>query len=335
MFNEQEGQIAVNDEIFFAPNSENFDHEILWHLELEGSVNRLGAGAGVWIYNLENNHSEGHAYRFNFKCTNNIAEYEALILGLKLVRNLGAKIVSVMGDSELIIKQIDDVYIKKDPRLSCYRGTIVEILNTFLETKLAVIPRKHNMQAHSLAMFSSTFKLPFQPNHQYITEVRHRPAIPDNLKNWKIFSNDKQINKFLLSEEEFVNNNIDTDTSIDPDNKDKIEINEIEGEEIDRFHPTKFKKLDVENLGNVDIDEIINEDTKVINLKDNFLPKGLNPLEDPFDSNDVPRKPKMEPLKSDMEECNIGTDENPKLIKLGVMRTSNPMTPASYNTQSL
>ena len=82
----------------------------------------------MWIYNLENNHSEGHAYRLNFKCTNNMVEYEALILGLKLVRKLGAKRVSVMGDSELVIKQMDVVYMTKDLRLSCYRGTIVEIL---------------------------------------------------------------------------------------------------------------------------------------------------------------------------------------------------------------
>ena len=74
----------------------------------------------MWIYNLENNYSKGHAYILNFKCTNNMAEYEALILGLKLVRNLGAKRVSVMGDSELIVKQIDVVYMTKDPRLSCY-----------------------------------------------------------------------------------------------------------------------------------------------------------------------------------------------------------------------
>ena len=90
-------------------NDANYEHEILWHLEFDGSVNKFGAGAGVWIYNLENNHSEGHAYRLNFKCTNNMVEYEELILGLKLVRNLGAKRVSVMGDSELVIKQIDDV----------------------------------------------------------------------------------------------------------------------------------------------------------------------------------------------------------------------------------
>ena len=46
------------------------------------------------------------------------------------------------------------------------------------------------------------------------------------------------------------------------------------------------------------------------------MPKGLAPVEDLFDSNDVARKPKMEPLRSDIEECNIGTEENPKLIKI-------------------
>ena len=46
------------------------------------------------------------------------------------------------------------------------------------------------------------------------------------------------------------------------------------------------------------------------------MPKGLTPLEDLFDSNDVPRKPNMEPLKSDIEECNKGTKEKPKMIKI-------------------
>ena len=42
----------------------------------------------------------------------------------------------------------------------------------------------------------------------------------------------------------------------------------------------------------------------------------MTPLEDLFDSNDVPKKPKMEPVKSDIEECSIGTDTKPKMIKL-------------------
>ena len=112
-----------------------------------------------------------------------MAEYEALILGLKVVRNSGAQRVSVIRDSKLVVNQIKGVYMTKDTRLGYYRGTIVEILNNFLETQLPAVPRKHNMQAHSLAMFSSTCRLPFQPNHQYTAEVKHRTSIPDNVQN--------------------------------------------------------------------------------------------------------------------------------------------------------
>ena len=51
-------------------------------------------------------------------------------------------------------------------------------------------------------------------------------------------------------------------------------------------------------------------------MKDNFLPTSLTPLEDIFDSNDVPRKPKMQPLDAAIEDCNIGTAEKCKMIKL-------------------
>jgi len=82
----------------------NCKQEILWYLEFDGFVNKLEAEAGVWVHNLENNHAKGHAYRLNFRCINNMAEYEALLLGLKLVKKLGATRVSVLGDSDLIIQ---------------------------------------------------------------------------------------------------------------------------------------------------------------------------------------------------------------------------------------
>ena len=82
-------------------------HEALWHLDFDGSVNKFGAGAGVWITNIETSHSEGHDFRLNFKCTNNMAEYEALILGLQIIRKKGGKRIMVLGDSELVIKQIN------------------------------------------------------------------------------------------------------------------------------------------------------------------------------------------------------------------------------------
>ena len=87
-----------------ALDNENIFHESLWHLDFDGSVNKLGAGAGVWIHNMENNYAEGHYFRLNFKCINNMVEYEALILGMQIVRNLSGKRVLIMGDSDLIVK---------------------------------------------------------------------------------------------------------------------------------------------------------------------------------------------------------------------------------------
>jgi hypothetical protein len=51
-------------------------------------------------------------------------------------------------------------------------------------------------------------------------------------------------------------------------------------------------------------------------LKNNIIPKGLVPLENIFDENDVARNPKITANDEDVEDCNIGTQENPKIIKL-------------------
>lgn len=99
------------------------------------------------------------------------------------------------------------------------------------------------MQAHNLAMFASTCKLSFKPNHQYIAEFRHRLVIPENLKKWQVFDSHKKINIFFTLDE-FVNSNIDTNIELDFDYTDEVEINKVEHDQIDRFHPTKFTKSD-------------------------------------------------------------------------------------------
>ena len=54
----------------------------------------------------------------------------------------------------------------------------------------------------------------------------------------------------------------------------------------------------------------------IIQLKSNSFPRGLVPLEDIFDSNDVAKSPKVAPRDDDAEECNIGTEEDPEVIKI-------------------
>ena len=58
------------------------------------------------------------------------------------------------------------------------------------------------------------------------------------------------------------------------------------------------------------------KDLEVLQCKDDTLPRGLAPLEELFDFNDVARKPKMESTETNVEECNIGSIKEPKMIKL-------------------
>ena len=54
----------------------------------------------------------------------------------------------------------------------------------------------------------------------------------------------------------------------------------------------------------------------IIQLKNNIIPKCLVSLENLFDNNDVARNPKVTTNDEEIEDCNIGTQESPKIIKL-------------------
>lgn len=70
-----------------------------------------------------------------------------------------------------------------------------------------------------------------------------------------------------------------------------------------------------ENLENGNFQNtIINH--KVIELKGNFIPKGLVPLERIFDNNDVPIKPIIQSTEDTVIRCNIGTEQEPKCVKI-------------------
>jgi hypothetical protein len=72
-----------------------------------------------------------------------------------------------------------------------------------------------------------------------------------------------------------------------------------------------------DSVNKVDLDEMNknDEDSDVLHLKNNVLPRGLVLLEDLFDFNDVAKKPKIEASGKEFKECNIGIEEKPKMIK--------------------
>lgn len=54
----------------------------------------------------------------------------------------------------------------------------------------------------------------------------------------------------------------------------------------------------------------------IIQLRNNTTPRGLVPLEDIFDNNDVARNPKVPPSDSKVEEFNIGIEQEPRIINI-------------------
>ena len=64
----------------------------------DGSISKEGDGASIWIVS-PNKYSKVHYFKLTFECTNNVAEYEVLLLGLNSLKEIKEKIIDVFGDS--------------------------------------------------------------------------------------------------------------------------------------------------------------------------------------------------------------------------------------------
>ena len=71
------------------------------------------------------------SYKLTFECTNNVAEYESLLLGLHALKNLGAQKIRVLGDLELVINQVNESCQTRHPRMRAYRNEVWDIFGNF------------------------------------------------------------------------------------------------------------------------------------------------------------------------------------------------------------
>ncbi|KAK0570589.1 hypothetical protein LWI29_003554 [Acer saccharum] len=121
-----------------------------WQLRVDGSSNTHGSGAGVVVSTPEGDLVEC-ALRFDFKATNNQAEYEALIAGLKVCTVLGADEVEIFSDSQVVVNQVLDEYQARDESMITYLELAKELLERFKEYRIVHVPREENEQADALA----------------------------------------------------------------------------------------------------------------------------------------------------------------------------------------
>ena len=95
-------------------------------------------------------------------CTNNIAEYKALILGLRGALAQGYKNLQIYMDSELLAKQINGAYRVKNANLQILMKEVRDLLKTFDSAEVKHVPRLHNSHADRLANMAIDEKISFQ-----------------------------------------------------------------------------------------------------------------------------------------------------------------------------
>ena len=124
--------------------------EHMWILFVDGSSDKRNAGAGIVIEG-PNGFTVEHSLQFKFKASNNQAEYEALIAGLRLAKDLGATKLKCNIDSKLVVGQVQGEYQVKDDLLLQYYHKVVEAMKEFEEITIHHIPRAENTKADRLS----------------------------------------------------------------------------------------------------------------------------------------------------------------------------------------
>ncbi|XP_058725772.1 uncharacterized protein LOC131597070 [Vicia villosa] len=143
---------AVDD--YQSMNFEFPDEDIMLVTDYE----EPGNGIGAVIISPEGGHTPFTA-RLCFDCTNNMAEYEACIMGLKAAIDLRIKFLEVYGDSALVISQVKGEWDTKHPNLIPYKEHVLTLIPYFEEITFEHIPREENQLADALATMSSMFKV--------------------------------------------------------------------------------------------------------------------------------------------------------------------------------
>ncbi|XP_031392228.1 uncharacterized protein LOC116204285 [Punica granatum] len=120
----------------------------------DGAVNSTGSGIGA-ILIFPDGRYYSVAAKVNFSCTNNVAEYEACILGLQAAIDFKVKELEVFGDFMLTIFQTLGQWKIKDAKLVPYDEYLEGLAENFEKISFTYTSRMKNQFADALATFAS------------------------------------------------------------------------------------------------------------------------------------------------------------------------------------
>ena len=108
------------------------------------------AGAGAVLFDEQGRVLE-RLGTFVGRQTNNVAEYQGVLLGVRRARELGAEELEVIADSELMVRQLSGAYQVRAPALRELHAEALSLLKAFRKVKLVHVPREQNAEADEMS----------------------------------------------------------------------------------------------------------------------------------------------------------------------------------------
>ncbi|XP_056687866.1 uncharacterized protein [Spinacia oleracea] len=153
----------------FAENTKT-----VWTRYVDGSSTQNRCEAGIISQSPEGDTFE-YAMRFNFHASNNEAEYEALLCGIKMCKAAGAEEILALSDSQLIVSQVNGTYEARDPTMIKYMQAVHQEVEQLKSFEVRQVPRSENNHADALPKLASSASCD-TPRHVF-WEVKEQKSI--------------------------------------------------------------------------------------------------------------------------------------------------------------
>jgi ribonuclease HI len=102
-----------------------------WVMNFDGSKLLHGSGAGVTLKSPKGDELS-YVLQIHFPTTNNITEYEALLHGPRVAKEIGVQHIMCCGDSDLVAQQVAGTYKARNEVMAAYRDKVDEMVKSFL-----------------------------------------------------------------------------------------------------------------------------------------------------------------------------------------------------------
>ncbi|KAK1630203.1 hypothetical protein QYE76_004518 [Lolium multiflorum] len=146
-----------------APDASLEPEPETWVMHFDGSKQHQGSGAGVTLKSPTGEELQ-YVLQIHFEATNNMAEYEALLHGLRIAKEIGIKHIICCGDSDLVAQQVAGTWNARNSVMAAYRDEVDEIAKSFLGYEVKYVRRDDNTAADMLSKLGSgrnQFRLAF------------------------------------------------------------------------------------------------------------------------------------------------------------------------------